>query len=312
MHQEYADGIGKIVVKLMGNRFEFSAAHNDKQTALDALCCAVEEVKRIERLLSTYIDDSQTQLINNNAGIQAVKVDKEVIALIQRSRRISELTQGAFDITYGSIDKSLWNFDKSMSELPSQEVARRAVRLINYKNIIINDDDTVMLKYKGMLIGFGGIGKGYAAEQAKQVMQEKGIQNGIVNASGDLSVWGHHPSGNPWIVGIVHPDDPGTYFASFPLEDRAVATSGNYEKYVMIKGKKYSHTIDPKTGLPIQGIKSVSVICPNAEFADAMATPISVMGIEAGLFMVNQLKDVDCIIIDDNNKVYKSHSINFL
>ncbi len=312
MQVEYADGIASARLKLMGNRFEFTSAHPNKCLATESILAAISEVTRIENLLSTYKQDSQTQLINTNAGICPVKVDKELVSLIQRSNRISELTQGAFDITYGSIDKSLWNFDRNMIKLPDIAVAKAAVKLINYKNIIINGDDTVMLKEKGMRIGFGGIGKGYAAERAKHIMKGLGILNGIVNASGDLSVWGAHPSAKPWIVGIAHPDNPKEYFSSFPLENAAVATSGNYEKFVIIEGKKYSHTIDPKTGMPIRGIKSVSIICPNAEFADALATPIAVMGIQAGMYLVNQLKDVECIIIDDHNRVYKSKNINFL
>jgi thiamine biosynthesis lipoprotein len=312
MKIEYADGIASARLKLMGNRFEFTAVHSDKSIATESIIAAIAEVKRIENLLSTYKQDSQTQLINTYAGIGHVKVDKEVVELIQRSNRISELTQGAFDITYGSIDKSLWNFDKMMTKLPDIAVAKAAVKLINFKNIIINGDDAVMLKEKGMRIGFGGIGKGYAAERAKHVMKGLGILDGIVNASGDLCVWGHHPSSKPWIVGIAHPDNPKDYFSTFPLGDAAVATSGNYEKFVIINGKKYSHTIDPKTGMPIRGIKSVSIICPNAEFADALATPIAVMGIQAGMYLVNQLQNVECIIIDDNNNVYKSKNINFL
>lgn len=186
------------------------------------------------------------------------------------------------------------------------------VRLINYKNVVLDKENrTVFLKEKGMRIGFGGIGKGYAAEMAKNVMRDKGVENGIVNASGDLTAWGAQPDGSPWSVGIVHPDHKGKIFSTFNISNRAVATSGNYEKFVMINGKKYSHTINPHTGLPVTGIKSVTVFSPNAEVSDALATPVTIMGIKPALNLVNQLKQVECLIIDDDNKLYTSNNIKF-
>ena len=161
-----------------------------------------------------------------------------------------------------------------------------------------------------MRIGFGGIGKGYAAEMAKALLIKKGVQSGIINASGDLTAWGLQPDGRQWRIGISNPDRPQDIFSYVDISGKAVATSGNYEKYILIDGKKYSHTIDPKTGLPISGIKSVTVISANAEFADAMATPIAVMGIKAGLYLIDQIPDLHCIIIDDNNKIYTSKDIN--
>jgi thiamine biosynthesis lipoprotein len=171
-------------------------------------------------------------------------------------------------------------------------------------------DSTVFLKEKGMRIGFGGIGKGYAAEMAKKVLIQLGVQSGIVNASGDLTVWGTQPNGEPWTVGIAHPDLTEKAFAMMELKDSAVATSGNYEKFVMINGEKYSHTIDPKTGLPVRGIKSVTIFSPNAEICDALATPVTIMGIQPSLHMVNQLNGVECVIIDDENKLYTSSNIH--
>jgi len=161
-----------------------------------------------------------------------------------------------------------------------------------------------------MKIGFGGIGKGYAAEKAKYLLQQNGVTSGIVNASGDLTAWGCQPNGKPWTVGIAHPDVATLPFSSLNISNMAVATSGNYEKFVIIGGKKYSHTIDPRTGMPVTGIKSVTIICPNAEMADAMATPVTIMGIKAGLYMVDQLKGMGCIIIDDKNRIFSSKNIN--
>jgi len=303
--------VHKRVLRLMGNRFEISVVSDDEHWAHKCIDAAVEEISRIEKLLTTFSEDSQTNLVNRNAGIQAVKVNQEVYELVERSLKISGLTQGAFDISYGGIDKSLWNFDLSMTALPDPEVARKSVRLINYNNVILDERNcTIFLKEEGMRIGFGGIGKGYAADKARTVLQNLGVTSGIVNAAGDLVTWGTQPNGKPWTIAIADPDKSITPFSTLNISNMAIATSGNYEKYVMIGGKKYSHTIDPKTGLPVTGIKSVSIISPSAELADAMATPVMVMGVRVGLDLINQLKQIACIIIDDNNQIHCSKNIN--
>lgn len=295
----------------MGNRFTITVVDGDTEWAEKQIDEAIAEVSRIEKLLTTFSNDSQTHQINENAGLKPVKVDIEVFNIIQRSLRISALTDGAFDISYGSIDKRFWNFDKEMTSLPDAKAAKESVKLINYKNIVLDTENlTVFLKEKGMRIGFGGIGKGYAAEQAKQLLIKKGIKSGIVNAAGDLTTWGNQPNGEPWTIGIADPNAQNKAFSYINISDVAVATSGNYEKYVIIDGKKYSHTIDPKTGFPVSGIKSVTILCPNAELADAMATPITVLGVDAGLGLINQMKQIACIIIDDDNNIYTSNNIN--
>jgi thiamine biosynthesis lipoprotein len=295
----------------MGNRFELSAVCTDEQWANQQIDAGIAEIQRIERLLTTFSDDSETNAINNNAGIAPVMVSMETFDLIQRAIRISEVTQGAFDISYGSIDKRLWNFDKTMTALPDKETAKKMVRLIDYRNIILNPYNcTVFLREKGMRIGFGGIGKGYAAERAKMIMKAQGVESGVVNASGDLCTWGMQPNGTPWTVAIANPNAAHQVFSYMNISNMAVATSGNYEKFVMIDGKKYSHTINPRTGLPVTGIKSVTIITANAEIADAMATPVTIMGIDAGLDMINQMKNIEAIVIDDNDRLYTSKNIN--
>ena len=300
----------KHTERLMGNTFDITVVGKDATWANSKLLLAVNEIKRIENLLTTFSESSQTNHINQQAGISAVKVDREVFELIERSIRISNITDGAFDITYGSIDKKLWNFDQTMTSFPNLETAKSMVRLINYKNIILNKKESmVMLKEAGMRIGFGGIGKGYAADQAKKLMQSMGIESGIVNAAGDLITWGTQLDGSNWTIGIANPDQKQDAFSALSISNMAIATSGNYEKYAVIDGKKYSHTINPKTGLPVHGIKSVSIICPSGELADALATPILVMGVSVGLDLINQLNNVACVIIDDDNRIYTSNNI---
>lgn len=297
--------------RLMGNAFEITVVDDNENKAYQHIEAAVSEIQRIEKLLTTFSENSQTSLINHHAGKQPVKVDREVFDLIERSLRISRITDGYFDISYGGIDKSFWNFDREMKKLPDPQHIKDHLKLVNYKNILLNpEEQTVFLKEKGMRIGFGGIGKGYAAEMAKRLLQKRGVQSGIVNASGDLTTWGMQSKGKPWTVGIADPDHAKQPFSYMNITDMAVATSGNYEKFVIIDGRKYSHTINPKTGMPVSGIKSVTIFCPNAEIADAMATPVGIMGIKAALDLVNQIHQLECIIIDDDNTVYSSQNIN--
>lgn len=297
--------------KLMGNAFEITVVSDDEKAAQHHIDAAIDEIRRIEKLLTTYSEESQTSLINQNAGIQPVKVDWEVFDLIERSLRISNITDGYFDISYGGIDKSFWNFDQEMKQLPDPELIKEHLKLVNYQNILLNHgNQTVFLKEKGMRIGFGGIGKGYAAEMAKRLLQKRGVTSGIVNASGDLTAWGNQADGKPWTVGIADPNNAKQPFSYMNITDMAIATSGNYEKFVVIGGKKYSHTINPKTGMPVSGVKSVTIFCPNAEIADAIATPVSIMGIDSALNMVNQINHLECIIIDDQDKIYSSQNIN--
>lgn len=295
----------------MGNHFELSAVSDDESWANQKIDAGINEIRRIEKLLTTFSDDSETNEVNRNAGIKPVKVSRETFELIKRSIKISEITQGAFDISYGSIDKRLWNFDQTMTALPDKETAKKMVRLINYRNIILDSENcTVFLREAGMRIGFGGIGKGYAAERAKQVMKEQGVTSGVVNASGDMSAWGLQPNGEKWTIGIADPESADKVFSFMTITDMAVATSGNYEKFVMIGGKRYSHTINPRTGLPVSGIKSVTIITTNAEIADAMATPVTIMGVQAGLDLINQMKDIEAVIVDDYNRLYTSKNIH--
>jgi thiamine biosynthesis lipoprotein len=295
------------IEKLMGNRFEFCVVDSDEEFAQNSLQKAVDEVSRIENLFTTFKQNSQTNLINKNAGTKPVKVDNEVFDLISRSIKISELTQGAFDITYGGLDKSLWNFDTSMKRLPTKSTAMKMVGKIDYRKVELNPAlETVFLKESGMRIGFGGIGKGYAADMAKRLLIDLGVKSGFVNASGDLVTWGRQSDGTSWTIGLSNPDNQNDTIGTLNINDMAISTSGDYEKYVIIDGKRYSHTINPKTGLPVHGIKSVSVISTNAELADAMTTPIMVMGVETGLSLVNQINLLECVIIDSENRIFTS------
>ncbi|WP_274476535.1 FAD:protein FMN transferase [Mangrovimonas aestuarii] len=299
----------KRVLKLMGSRFEITVVAQTETEANQYIDIAVDEISRIEKLISSWDANSQTSLINKNAGVKPVKVDKELIDLIERSIGISKLTDGAFDISYASMDK-IWKFDGSMDQMPNEEEIKNSVAKVGYQNIVIDRaQGTVFLKLKGMKIGFGAIGKGYAADKAKTLLIEKGVVSGIINASGDMSTWGVQPNGEEWKVAITNPMDKSKAFALLPITDGAVVTSGDYEKYVSFNGVRYSHIIDPRTGYPATGILSVTIFAPMAELADALATSVFVMGKDVGIDRINQLPKVECVIVDEKGNLFTSKNI---
>ncbi|WP_233266021.1 FAD:protein FMN transferase [Formosa sp. L2A11] len=296
-------------LKLMGSRFDITVVANDSLEGNTYIDLAVNEISRIEKLISSWDLKSQTSEINRNSGIKPVIVDEELFDLIDRTIKISKLTDGAFDISYASMDK-VWHFDGSMTEMPTEDEIKKSVEKVGYQNIILdNDNHSIFLNLEGMKIGFGAIGKGYAADKAKALLIEKGVKSGIINASGDLNTWGKQPNGKDWMVAIVNPLNKEKVFSWMPIYNSAVVTSGNYEKYVKFNDVLYTHIIDPRTGYPATGILSVSIFTKTAELADALATSIFVMGKETGLDFINQLNGVECIIIDENSSILTSKNI---
>ena len=294
---------------LMGSSFEITVVAEDEDFAKESLAIAKKEIIRIENLISSWDQKSETSRININAGIAAVEVSKELFDLIFRAQQISKLSSGAFDLTFAAIDK-LWNFDGRESEMPNPDTLKASVFNIGYQLIELDEESlTVFLPKKGMKIGFGAIGKGYAADRAKQLLVERGVLGGIINASGDMNTWGTKPDGSSWTIGIVNPMNNKKVFSWFSLEHNAVVTSGDYEKFTQINGRRYSHIIDPRTGIPSQGIVSCTVFAGKAELADAIATAIFVMGVESGLFLIDQLPDIEAILIDESGIIHRSKNI---
>lgn len=293
--------------RLMGSAFEFIiiASPLQGEKLLDE---CVEEVKRLERLLTEFSTSSETSMINQNAGGQPVQVSEEAFQLLKRSIDISKLTQGAFDISAGAIRK-LYNFKGQEFEFPNDKKVRTALRKVGFEKIALRDHNFVRLQREGMHIGFGGIGKGYAADKVKSLLKAKGIESAVINASGDLTAWGQRLDGSPWRVGIADPDQKDKMMLWIPVIDASVATSGDYEQYFERGGIRYSHTIDPRTGKPVKGIKSVTVISPSAELCDSLATAVFIMGVEVGLHLIGQLPKTHALIINDQNKVFTSKDL---
>ncbi|NNK18128.1 MAG: FAD:protein FMN transferase, partial [Maribacter sp.] len=216
--------------KLMGSRFDITVVAINEEIGYIHIDEAISEITRIEKLISSWNPDSETSLINKNAGIEPVKVSFELFRLIERAKKISEITEGAFDISYASMDK-IWKFDGSMKNKPTEEEIKRSIAKVGHEKIILDaKDNTVFLKEKGMKISFGAIGKGYAADKVKELLVSKQVVAGIINASGDLTTWGTKASGEKWLIGIANPLSKDKIFSWLPVVESSVATSGNYER----------------------------------------------------------------------------------
>jgi len=280
-----------------------------EQEALQLIQAAYNEADRLINIISAWQKGTELYTVNLNAGIRPVKVCDELFYLIKRSIRISNLTNGLFDVTFASIDK-VWYFDKPMVEVPSEEAIAASVRNINYRHIQLDEAaKTIYIANPGTKIELGAIGKGFIAQKMKIRLQALGVQGGLVNAGGDLITWGKNEHGERWKVGISDPEKKASHIAWLPLENQAVATSGSYERFALINGKKYAHIIHPKTGYPVSGIHSVTVISPDAELCDAIATSVFLLGLQEGLDFINQFDDLQCFVIDEHNNYYYSDNL---
>ena len=294
---------------LMGCSFELGIIEKDKQKAYALLDEGADEIRRIENLLSEFKPESLVSSVNRNAGIRAIKINQELFRLLDRSLKISKLSRGYFDITIGPL-KKLYTFSKDRFNFPDKKIISEALKRTGFQKVILNEKaSSVFLSEKNMEISFAANGKGYAADAVKKLWQKKGVQAGYINASGDLTAFGRNAKGDAWKIGIANPDNRMQILFYVPLINASVATSGDYEQYFIADGKRYSHTLNPMTGMPLQGIKSVSVFSPSAELSDALATAIYVMGINKGLSFTDQLINTYAIIIDEKNKIHFSKNL---
>lgn len=284
----------------MGCHYEITVIASNETEGNKFIDIAAKEVTRIEKLISEWDSTTQISHVNFYAGIRPVKVDKEVFDLIVRSIKISELTDGAFDITCAALNQ-IWKFDGSMKRLPTQEEVAAAAAKVGYKNILLDAKNlTVFLKIKGMRLGFGGIGKG------AELLKSLGVPGGIMNVSGDITAWGVQPDGKPWMIGITNPFNKEKVFSWFPYNGKSIGTSGNYENFVEFEGKRYTHIIDPRTGWPVHGISSVTIFGPNAELSTALTKAIFVMGKDVGINLLKQFKGIEFVVVDEQGKIYES------
>lgn len=290
---------------LMGGRFDITIVAKDSLTAEQYIDTVIAEISRVEYLISDWKPETQVSKVNQSAGIRPVKVDREVLELTERALKISELTYGAFDISFAAMEK-IWKFDGTMTAMPTPEAVTKARQKVGYKNIIINkDSSTIFLKLPGMKIGFGALGEGYAADKCRDMMIARGVTAGLINATGDIQAWGMQPNGKPWRIGINDPFKSNDLVGAIPLKG-AVTTSGSYEKYAIIDGKRYAHIINPSTGYPATGLTSVTITGPDTEMANAFSTSIMVLGKDKGLKLLRRFPEYKAFIITDTGNYITS------
>ena len=286
-------------VTLMGSVFNITIVDQDSAKANINIDKTIAEIERIENLISEWRPETQISEVNKNAGIKAVKVDREVFDLTERAVQYSKMSNGAFDVSTAAMDR-IWKFDGSMNEMPTKEQINFSVRNVGYQNIILNkENSTIYLSKKGMKIGFGSIGKGYAADKGRELMKNLGVKAGIVDASGDIATWGYQTNGKPWSIGIRNPFKKHKIAKILKLKNSAVATSGSYENYAEINGIRYSHIINPKTGMPATGLTSVTIYGPSAEFSNALSTSIMVLGKKEGKKLAKKYPNYKFLLIED-------------
>lgn len=291
---------------MMGTEVTVHFWHEDPEFASAVTDEVFDEVARIEDLMSTYKESSEISAINRAAADRPVAAGDELIDLILRSLDISMLTHGAFDITYESIGQY---YDFRERRRPDTATIEEGLGRINYRLVEVDRlDGTVRFLAPGVKINLGGIAKGYSVERAVGLLKSRGIQNGIVTAGGDTRLLGDR-RGKPFMVGIRDPREEAQVVLTIPLEDEAISTSGDYERYFEEDGKRYHHIIEPATGLPAAGVRSATIVGPDAVLTDALSTSVFVLGVDQGLSLIATLPDYEGIVIDEDGRLFYSDGL---
>ncbi|RLA24921.1 MAG: FAD:protein FMN transferase [Gammaproteobacteria bacterium] len=290
----------------MGTEISVYLWHDDPELGPEAVAAVFTEVARLDRLMSTYIEDSRISEINRDAATRPVEAGDELFGLILRSLDIAVLTRGAFDITYDSVGQ---HYDFREGRRPDEDTMAEELPLIDYRLVETNrGDGTVSFLQPGVRINLGGIAKGYAVERGVVVLQSLGVRHARVTAGGDTRLLGDR-RGQPWMVGIRDPRDEDTVAVTIPLEHEAISTSGDYERFFEEDGERYHHIIVPSTGAPAGEVHSSTIIGPDAVLTDALSTSVFVMGVDQGLRLIATLPDYEGIVIDADGKMFYSDGL---
>ncbi len=294
----------------MGSTLHLTAWTNDQPGVEKAFEEVFAEFTRLEKLMSTWIPNSDVQRVNQTAGVQPVQVSADVRDVLKTARQISEWTDGKFDVTFGALS-GLWKFDHDQDNvLPDMREVRRRLPLIDYRAIQIDDvAGTVFLARKGMSIHLGGIGKGYAIDRGVNILRTRGVRDFMMQDGGDIYVGGRN-DGRPWRLGIQDPRGAANHiFAELDLSDGTFSTSGDYERFFMKDGRRYHHILDPTTGEPARGARSVTIVANRGVIADGLSTGVFILGAEAGMALIEKLPDVEGVIVADKNRVLISSGL---
>jgi thiamine biosynthesis lipoprotein len=291
---------------IMGTRCAVELWSEDRAKGEAAIKSVFDDMKRIDRLMSTWKEDTEISQVNREAGKHPVKISEEFFRLLQKSVQYSELTHGAFDITYASVGY-LYDFKKGVH--PDQQAIDAALPGINWRHMVLDEKKfTVFFTRPGMRIDLGGIAKGHSVDRGIEILQKQGITRAMVNAGGDTRIIGDR-FGKPWVVGVRDPDHAGKVFLRLPLSDASFSTSGDYERYFDEDGKRFHHIIDPKTGDSARKCRSVTVISDSATRTDALTKSVFIMGPEEGIKFIDTLSGVDAVAVAPDGKVFYSKGL---
>ncbi len=291
---------------IMGTRCAVELWSEDKARGEAAIASVFADMHRIDRLMSTWKEDTEISLVNREGSKHPVKISAELFRLLQESVQYSELTHGAFDITYASVGY-LYDFKKGVH--PDQKAIDAALPGINWRHMNLDPKKlTVYFERAGMRIDLGGIAKGYSVDKGIEILQKQGVTRAMVNAGGDTRIIGDR-FGRPWVVGVRDPDHEGKTFLKLPLTDTAFSTSGDYERYFDEDGKRFHHIIDPKTGDSARKVRSVTIISGTATRTDALTKSVFIMGAEEGIAFINTLSDVDAVAVAPDGRVLYSKGL---
>jgi len=294
---------------IMGTRVYVQLWADDPDKGDAAIAAVMADMRRIDNLMSHYKPESQLSQINARANTEAVQVDKELFDLLKLSTHFSQLTEGAFDITYASVGY-LYNYPAHIR--PTEAQIKAALPAVNWRNMLFDDaHHTVRFEHPGMRIDLGGIGKGYAVDRGIGILKARGIRHALVTAGGDSRFIGDH-MGRPWLAAIANPDDPHNpikVVTRIPLTDAAVSTSGDYERYFDENGVRYHHIIDPHTGHSASKVRSATIIGPTATQTDGMSKTAFVLGPERAMEIINRMPEYDAVFVTPDGRLLYSNGL---
>ena len=293
----------------MGTLVFLTAVALDEKVAHDAVREGFAEIHRLEEILSTWISDSELSRVNAAAGQQPIRVSSETIEVLEQAFAVAQMTDGGFNVAIGpAVD--VWNIGRE-GPLPTQRELDAVRPLLDLSNLHIHKDAaTVYLARAGMRVDVGGIAKGYAADLAARVMREAGASAGVVAISGDIKTFGRLPDGQRFVFGIQHPrNETGMTIGQLALEDAAISTAGDYQRYVMKDGVRYHHILDPHTLRPSRLAQSVTIVAGTGVLADGLDTGIFVMGPAKGMALIERLPGVEGVIVGADGTVSVSSGL---
>lgn len=291
---------------IMGTRVAVELWADDEAAGEEAIEAVLAEMRRVDALMSHYRPESQLSGVNQRAAREPVRVDPELAGLISRAAQLSELTGGAFDITYASVG---YLYDYRERRKPTDKQVASGLGAVDWRHVVVDPAaSTVRFSRQGVRIDLGGIAKGYAVDRAIGILLSRGIRHAIVTAGGDSRILGDR-FGQPWMVGIRHPDDADRVIVRMPVVDEAISTSGDYERYFDEGGERYHHIIDPATGRSAGEVRSVTVIGRDATTTDGLSTSVFVLGPERGLELVERMAGIDAVIVRRDGKVLYSSGL---